>query len=347
MVARHSTPNRRIQVRFARTLGITVFVITLSAPAAFSAGTVAQHTKIGFGGAIGRIANVFGGKAVKEGIDSVSVVKGDRRNHIVGDNGELVDLKEEKIYKIDYARQTYTVTTFDELRKKWEEEQKRAEKESGSAREEKPEKKGPEYVVEVDVKETGKKQVISGFNTHEVIVTTTVHEKGKTLDEAGGAVLTSDLWIGPHVPELAELAKFEQRYAEKLYGHNFAGMDPRALASVIATAPQFTQAMKKFQEKADALDGTPILSELTFESVRDPRAKEDDQEADSSSPSSAAAKMVGGFLARRHKNDADSGSKPETANRAKIFTSTNEITRADHEADAAKLAVPSGFREVK
>ncbi|MGA7614233.1 MAG: hypothetical protein WBX15_03540 [Thermoanaerobaculia bacterium] len=335
-------------MRIARSFITAVIVVALAAPAAFAGATVGQHTKFGFGGTIGRMVNLFGGKAAKEGVDSISVVNGDRRNHIVGESGELVDLKEEKIYRINYARKTYTVTTFDELRKQWEDAQKQAEKESGNAEEEKPQEKGPEYTVDVDVKETGKKEVINGFHTHQVIVTTTVREKGKTLEQAGGGVLTSDLWIGPHVSEMKELQSFEQRYASKLYGQMVSGMDMQALARVFASAPQFSEAMKKFQEKEGALDGTPIRTTLTFESVADPRAKKENGEDESAGPSAAAARMIGGFLSRhRGSKNEESEAKSENPNRSMVFTSTNVLTSAEGSADRSKLEIPAGFRQVK
>ena len=43
-------------------------------------------------------------------------------------------------------------------------------------------------------------------------MTVTVREKGKTLDESGGVVLTTDSWLGPDIPAMKELAEFEMKY---------------------------------------------------------------------------------------------------------------------------------------
>src|SRR5438552_1157689 len=63
---------------------------------------------------------------------------------------------------------------------------------------------GPEMEVEFAIKSTGNKETINGWNTHEEVATVTVHENGKKLEESGGFVLTSDMWIGPRVPAMRE-----------------------------------------------------------------------------------------------------------------------------------------------
>src|SRR4028119_227350 len=76
---------------------------------------VQQKTNVQFGGVIGGVVKIFGGKAAREGLTSTTSVKGNRRLMVTERTGELVDLGQEKIYAIDYDRKTYRVTTFDEL----------------------------------------------------------------------------------------------------------------------------------------------------------------------------------------------------------------------------------------
>src|SRR5579872_1003855 len=104
--------------------------------------------------------------------------------------GQIIDLGEEKIYDLDLKKKTYRVTTFDELRRRMEEARKKAEedarkeggKEAGKpapASQEKPK----EMEIDVDVKNTGAKKTINGFDTREMVVTITVREKGKTVEQ--------------------------------------------------------------------------------------------------------------------------------------------------------------------
>jgi len=315
--------------------------VTFGTAAIYADATVEQNTKVKFGGAIGRVVNFFAGKASREGIDSTDVVKGDRRAHRAGDNGEIVDLAEEKVYRVDYRRKTYSVKTFDEMRKEFEEAQERAKQqqaEQGEA-EPQPEEKGPEYEVHVDIKETGKHETIAGYDTRQVIVTVTIQEKGKKLEEAGGWILTSDLWLGPRVPALEELWKFNMRFAQKLWGKELPSMDMQSMAQILAAAPAFADAMKAFAEKRDTLDGTPIRTTLTFETVLG-TAQQEARNEEASSGSGLTGRVIGGLLSRRKKAESKEG-EPR---RSMLFTSTDEIRRAELTADPAQLAIPAGFK---
>src|SRR5687768_8033325 len=169
---------------------VTLLLITaFTATICLADANVQQKTRVQFSGVVGGIVNVFGGKAAREGVTSTTAVKGNRRLTTTDRSGELVDLSEEKIYRIDYGRKTYEVTTFDELRKQYEEAKKEAAEQAEEARPSEKKSEGPEYEVDFDIRETGEKLKIAGFDTRQVIVTATVHEKGKKLEQSGGAVL--------------------------------------------------------------------------------------------------------------------------------------------------------------
>lgn len=101
-------------------------VLTLSL-IAISAGPVAADVKtrdkaqVKFEGFLGRMIGMFGGKAAKEGIVTTNAVKGDRKVELNDSVGRIVDLKEEKVYELDVNKKTYTVVTFEELRRRMRE----------------------------------------------------------------------------------------------------------------------------------------------------------------------------------------------------------------------------------
>ena len=76
-----------------------------------------ERTQLKFEGMLGTMMGLFGGKAAKEGIVSSVAIKGDRKLESTGDTGEIVDLAEEKVYRLDFKKKTYTVVTFAELRR--------------------------------------------------------------------------------------------------------------------------------------------------------------------------------------------------------------------------------------
>ena len=332
-------------MRIARISLLSLLIVSLSIPAAFAHATVEQHTSMKLGGFLGRVQGMFGaGRSAKDGVDTLTVVKGDRRVNRSGDMAEIVDLKEEKIYALNAKNKSYTVTTFAELRKQFEDAMKDAEKNSGSQGSgEKP--AGPEYTIDVDVKDTGAKETINGYATRQVIITVAAHEKGKKLEESGGGVLTADLWIGPEVAALDEVASFERRYLQKLYGDVLGGMDFRSLAMLTAMSPGFGDAMKKFQEKSASLKGTPIRSTITYESVAGPAGAKEEEQGSTLDPAAGAARMIGGLMAKRaKKNEAASGAKPADPNRSTLFTSTSELRSAEMKADDAALAIPADYK---
>ncbi|HEX2060720.1 MAG TPA: hypothetical protein VHK90_08260 [Thermoanaerobaculia bacterium] len=312
-----------------RSLAASAIVLALSTSAALAEGAVQQKTRVQFGGVVGGIVNVFGGKAAREGVTSNVAVEGDRMLTSNDRGGELVDLGEEKIYRLDYGRKSYSVVTFDELRKQYEEAKKEAAANAENAKNDKK-SEGPDYEIDFDVDETGQKQTINGFDTRQVVVTVTVREKGKKLEQSGGAVLTADLWMGPKVPALREIAAFQQKYFKQLYGDPLAEM--QQMAVLMATTPAFAKAMKEFSKKRAAFEGDAIRTTLTFESVAAPGQQAQEEEGSTG--------LVGGLIRGAMKKHQE---KNATPGRSRMFESTTELLSASN--DAGEVGVPAGFRE--
>lgn len=324
-----------------RPLVLVVLASLLVTPILLADARVSQKTQVQFGGMLGGAMNVFGGKAAKEGITSDVAVKGNRRISRMAETAEIVDLDEEKIYNVDFSRKSYRVTTFAELRKQFEEAMKDAGGSEGGSSKRDPNAK--EYEVDFDVKATGQKQAINGFDANQTIATVTIREKGKTLAQAGGAVLTADMWLTPRVPAMKEVEDFERRYLKKLWGE--AGFDLRSMAAVMALAPQLSKAMKTFQEKQADLDGTAVRSVLTFETVADPRQS---ASSDDAPPSSIAMSALGGLMKKARKKDAEQeGGAKGGPERKMLFRSNNEVLSAAGSATPADVAIPAGFTQKK
>ena len=87
------------------------------------------------------------------------------------------------------------------------------------------------------MKETGQKKQLAGYDTHEVMITITVREKGKTLEEAGGVVMTTDSWLGPQIAALKELTDFDMKVLETAPGSEVARDSAEQLAAAMAMYP--------------------------------------------------------------------------------------------------------------
>jgi hypothetical protein len=282
-----------------------------------------ERTQVKFEGMLGRVIGLFGGS---KPLSSTVAVSGDRKATL-GENGSgrIIDLGEEKIYDLDGRRKTYTVTTFEELRRRMKEAQEEAAKEAEKSGEKPEEQTAPEYEIDFDVKETGAAKDMAGHSTRQVISTVTLRQKGKTLEEGGGLVLTSDMWIAPRIAALDEIAAFDRKFAEKVYGE-MAAMTADQLAALLAMHPGFQKAQERLAKEGAKLQGTPLMTSLTLESVKDPAAQQ--------------ANQGGGIAGRLMRRNQD---KPGTKN--KVFSSTHETITVAASASAADVAIPADFKE--
>jgi len=320
-----------------------------------------QKVKFQLGGAIGKLVNMFGGKGAREGVTSVVAVKGNRKATMSDTSGQIIDLAEEKIYDLDIKKKTYKVTTFAEIRKQMEEAKRQAEQ---AAREQrasepgqpsKPAQKDPnekEFEVDFDIKNTGETKSINGFNTTKSVITVTVREKGKTLDQSGGMVMTTDMWMTPNAPSTRDLTDFDMRYAQKLYGPMVTGASAQDMAMAMAMYPQMKPALDKMRAEGGKMpSGTAILTDTRMESV--PPGTANQTSAQVAKPEEPKKKGLGGMLgglkkmAEEAEKNQNSNSKEKPAQRAIIMTTSVEMLKLTTDVDAASVAIPAGFTEKK
>ena len=329
---------------------LTLAGLVLSASALHADVRSDEKSRVEFAGMLGRMVNLFGGKAAREGVTSTVAVKGDRKAVLGDANGQIIDLNEEKIYSLDLKKKTYTVVTFAELRRQMEEARKKAEEEAKKAPEaEKPAERDPnqkEVEVDFDVKDTGEKKAINGFDTHQVIMTITVREKGKTLDQSGGLVLTSDMWLAPKIAAMQEVAAFDLKYAQKLYGPMVSGVSASQMAAALATYPMLKDAMEKMRTEGAKLEGTAIQTTVTTEAVKSAeQLAQESKTAAESKPSGGGglSGRLGGMIAKKIGPKTDDAAKP----RATFMTMNTEVLKIATTVAAEDVAVPAGFKETK
>jgi len=322
--------------RVKRICAVALPIVALATAPLFAEVKTKDKSQFKLEGMLGRVVNFIGGKAAKEGVVGTSAVKGNRKATMNESTGQIIDLSEEKIYDLDVKKKTYTVTTFEELRRRMREEEEKAKKEvdkeqPGERQEEKPAK---ELEVDFDVKETGQKKQIAGYDTHEAI-TVTVSEKGKTLEEGGGLVMTTNSWLGPVIPEMKELTDFDIRYAKQLAGPE-AVASAQQLAAAFAAFPMMKNAMAKMQQEGSKLQGTPLETTTVFESV-----KSKEQMAEMQQQQQSSGGGIGGMLARKI------AKKEEPKARATIVTLHNEYLEVSKSVAASDVALPADFKEKK
>jgi hypothetical protein len=320
--------------RLLRIALVAVPLMTLGSPAAAEVKT-RDKSQVKFES---RLLNFMLGKSAKEGVEGRTAVKGDRKATLNDNGGTIVDLAEERVYELDAKKKTYTVTTFEELRRRMREAQEKAKKQAEKeeprqqAEAQKPTK---EYEVDFDVKDTGQRKQIAGFDARNTVATVTIREKGRTLEEAGGLIMTSDMWLGPKVPQMKEFADFDLRYAKALQPTT-ATLSAEQMSMVLAMFPLVAKGMDRMAKEGDKLSGTPLDTTTTFEAVL---SKDQLIEAQAKQPSGGGG--LGGLLAKKILK-----TEPPKE-RSTIFTLHHQILEVATTVAPADLAIPADFKEKK
>jgi len=149
---------------------------------------------------------------------------------------------------------------------------------------------------------------------------------------------------------MKEIAEFDARYAQKLYGTMIAGVSAEQMAAAVAMYPMMKQALGKMTAEGGKIDGTAIQTTTTMDAVKSAdQIAEESKAADSDSKSSAAGGvggMLGGFakkMAAKKMGGGDDSNKP----RATFLTTTTEVLKVTTDVTPADVAVPAGFKENK
>lgn len=310
--------------------------VVLAAPVVQADVKTREKTTFALEGFLGGVVRVFGGRAAREGIESTVAVKGTRKATLNNTSGQIVDLSEEKVYTLDVRRREYRVTTFADLRAQFEKAKADAAKQAEDARPEDKEQMDQaarELEFDVDVRETGERREIIGHQTREVVLTITGREKGHTLEQGGGFVLTNTMWLAPRIDALNEMLEFDLKYVRAVYGENFIG-DMQQMAGMMAMYPAFTGMASRMQDEGRKLDGTSLTTTMVFEAVK---SEEQMKAAASNQPASGGG--IGGLLGRRMM-----GNRGEPQPRAKILTTTHEMLALDTTVTDADVAIPANYR---
>jgi hypothetical protein len=318
----------------------TLIVCTVAALAAWTAAPAfaevktKEKTTVKIEALPGWLLRMMGAK--KEGVLSSTAVKGDRKATVTDTTGQLVDLAQEKVYDIDFKKKEYRVTTFDEMRRRLQEAKENAEKQA--QREEPGEQQKPqkEYEVDFDVKDTGQKRQIAGYDARQVLITVTVREKGRKLEDGGGLVMTTDSWLAPKIPAMKEVADFDMRYWQKVYGAD-GTLSAEQMGAILAMFPLVGKAQERMRKENVNLDGTPLSTTVTFEAVKGEEQLKQEQQQTSGSSGGG----LGGMLARRMTK------KEPPKQRATVFTTQIDVQEVSTTVPPADLELPAGFKEKK
>jgi hypothetical protein len=317
------------------TIAVALLLVAPGSPALLADVKTQQRTTMKFEGFFGGMLSRMAGGS--DGTTSTISVKGDRMARFDQNNGQIVDLAEERIYTVDLRRKEYTTMTFAELRKQLEEAQAQLAKQQQQmdpAAAQKAKEAANAVEFDVDVRETGQRKAIAGSDTREMVLTLTMRAKGQTLEEGGGMVATSTLWLAPRVPALDELNAFNMRFAKALFGSSVGLMSAQQLNALSALLPGIGAVMTRMSEETTKLEGTALSTTLLIEGVKSAA------EMSAAKQPSSGGGGLGGMLAGRIMRG-----RGQTQARSTVMTSTIETLSVAPTVADADVALPAGFRQ--
>jgi uncharacterized protein DUF4412 len=157
-------------------------------------------------------------------------LKGQKMKIDSGDSVMLIDFDAQTITHINNSQQTYSVTKFSEVGQAFQQA-------------------GAE--VTVDVKETGQKRTINGYNASEVILSMDM-ESSQSRQPGMKMRMDIDMWISPDVPGSQEMRAFYERNRGKFPWAAMAGGGGRGDQGM-------QKGMIALQRKMAGMKGVPVL----------------------------------------------------------------------------------------
>ncbi len=335
-----------------RLAGTIALIVTagLMAPALHADVKTQERTVMNMGGMLGAAAGMMGGAANKDGVIATVAVKGSRKISINDTTGTIVDLAEQKIYTLDVKRKQYTVETFDQRRdqmKAMRDDAARRTQQMPPSNRQQGQDAAKQMETEFDLKETGQHKTIAGYDAHQVIMTVTTHEKGKKVEDSGGYIMATDMWIAPRIAVLDEIAQFEAKYAQAMYGGAAASAGDsqqaaQQAAQMAAMYPSMAAMNERMASERGKMAGTQLVATVTFDMVQSAEAMRGaaGRSSGSSRAGSGDSSALAALLGRRMGGDP---SQP----RMTVMTTVRELTSIGTVVSAADVAIPAGYTEKK
>jgi hypothetical protein len=164
---------------------------------------------------------------------SKTYYKGQKMRTETGDTATIFDFTAQTITTINNKQKTVSVKSFSDISS--------VVKQSNLS-------------AKVDVKETGQKKTINGFNASELIMTLEMDSPGNS--PMGKMQVEMDMWISPDVPGAGEMRAFYQRNASRF-----------PWAALAAGNPSMQAAMAELQRKMAEMNGLPVVQVMKMKAA--------------------------------------------------------------------------------
>ena len=279
----------------------------------------------------------------------------------------ITRLDKEVIWNLDHKDKKYSEMTFAEMRALMDSLGSMMSNASDPMAQQKPEIDTSEITFappKFDVKKTGKKETIAGYECDQAIMTMTTVGTNRKTGETMTLEVTMDMMLAKNVAGTEEVNAFGQKMAQAMR----ISMDQSAGKSMAGMLAMYGIDAERLAEEAKKLEGFAMKTVMSFgmggEAMAKAQAQTEKEKAEQGQPegeetakedeetptdaSGAAAKALGGLFGKKDKKKAEDKSKTEEAPVAPpgaMFWMTTTVTGIETGAVGAdKFEVPAGYK---
>jgi hypothetical protein len=322
-----------------------------------------------------KMAGVFS-KDARHSMDATTrtvAIKGNKMRTEESDGKiQIIDLDGRRFINIDPASQSYSIMTFDEMKKAMEQKQAEMQEKMKEEQAKHPGQAQPanmKITPKFESTETGATQTLLGIPTKELKATVEMTMEStdpKTQGQQLSTVIHSDQWIAPDVPNYKEIRDF--------YLHMAKEMDwvPGQVMGTMANSNIQLSMSELRKSNLAHISGMPMLTYTSMTMAangNDPSAaaaqqqaaqqqaaqqQQQQQQQDNSiptNPSAAVMKGLGGMFGhKKDKQQADANSGSAAANPAStpgsMMDMKSEVTSYSSDSlDASLFGPPAGYTQ--
>jgi hypothetical protein len=291
----------------------------------------------------------------------------------VGPTAEIVSLDQDKIDRLDMTRKQYTETTFEEMKARLQkalDKSQDAQDRAQDNRKPMDDSKCEWLPPKADVKRTGEKATIAGFDAQRLTIVASQPCKDKETGAICEVALALDEWLAPNFTAREEEEKFHHAYAQKMgldlssgRGGPFGGGDINQRAQ--SMFGRYSGIWSEIAGKMKDVKGYPVKMSFSFafggaqcKSAQSQQSSDSDDSGGGSGGglAGAVAGKLGGLFNRK-KNDAPSDApaqgQPATPTvlpngLVPIVTMSSELLSVSTDSvSPAIFEVPSDFKKAE
>jgi len=230
-------------------------------------------------------------------------------------------LDKKLVWNIDMVENTYTQMTFDEMKKMMG---------MAMADTEKAAEEDVEAKVKFDVKKSGQKKKISGYECEEFIIKMVGEGTDAVSGESQEFEVETHLWVSTQVKGYDQIENFQKKMAEKM------GWEEGYSTGLMQSVSQYGIETEELAKKMSEIKGFPMMTVVKMRARGEVAKELDEEKAEQKEAIQEAMKMLGKEM-KRAEDPKEEGV---------LFMMTTEVTDIQIKSvDDSEFELPKGLKK--